>query len=97
MCAAEEKELVCRSKGICTLYMNKLQHHFFSQFGEGHREPLVELTWNDPLLYLFSPSTTTVIVTWLWRGTGEDRAFMEVCSACGGSFLFVNSEVFIAL
>ena len=65
MCTAENQELVCSSKGISTFYMNKLQHDFFSQFGEDHREPLVELTWNDPLLYLFSPSTATVIVTWL--------------------------------
>ena len=44
------------------------------QIGVGHREPLVQLTWTGPLLYLFSPSTATVIVTWLWCGMGEDGA-----------------------
>ena len=35
---------------MCTLYMNTLQHDFKSQIGEGHREPLVEFIWNDPVV-----------------------------------------------
>ena len=68
--------------------MNKLQHDFSSQFGEGHREPLVELTWNDPLLYLFSPSTTKSL------SPGYDAA-QEKTELCGGGVLFVDSEVLL--